>query len=66
MKNRDKYVLIKPCWALLVAEMRGSWAEVTILGPAFSSHVWSTVCEATDWPRISPILGVARCVIAGK
>ena len=46
--------------------MRGSWAEVTNLGPTFSNHVWSTACEATDCPRISPILGVDRCVIAGK
>ena len=66
MKNRDRYVLIRPCWALLVVEIKGSWAEVIILGPVFSNHVWSIVWEATDWPRMSPILGVARCVIAGK
>ena len=66
IRNKDRYVLIKPCWALLVAEISGSWAEVTNLGPTFSSHVWSTACEAMDWPRMSPILGVDRCVIAGK
>lgn len=60
MKKRERYVLTRPCWALLVAEIKGSWAEVTILGPAFSNHVWSTACEATDWPRTSPILGVVR------
>ena len=43
MKNRDRYVLMRPCWALLVVEIIGSWAEVTILGPVFSSHVWSIV-----------------------
>jgi len=49
-----------------VVEIRGSWAEVTILGPAFSNHVWSTVWEARDWPKIKPTLGVARWVMAGK
>lgn len=36
------------------------------LGPVFSNHVWSTVWEAIAWPKTSPTLGVARCVIAGK
>lgn len=49
-----------------MAEIIGSWAEAMALGPVFSSHVWSTVWEAIACPKISPILGVARCVIAGK
>jgi len=37
-----------PCCMLLVPEIRGSWAEVIALGPAFSSHVWSIVWDATN------------------
>lgn len=51
---------------LLTVEIRGSWADVIVLGPVFSSHAWSIVWEARDWPRIRFNLGVARCVIVGK
>lgn len=49
-----------------MAEIIGSWPDATALGPAFSSQVWSIVWDANAWPRTSPNLGVARCVIAGK
>lgn len=57
---------MEPCCRLLVVEIRGSWPEVIILGPVFSSHVWSSVWAAITWPRVSPALGVMRCTIIGK
>ena len=57
---------MEPCCRLLVAEIKGSWPDVAILGPVFSNHVWSIVWAAAVWPRASIILGAIRCVIIGK
>lgn len=37
--NRVRYVLIAPCWVLLVVVTKGILEEATALGPIFSSHV---------------------------
>lgn len=49
-----------PCWMLLAVEIRGRFVEVTVLGPTFSSHVWSTSWLAINWPRTRLSLGVKR------
>lgn len=55
-----RYVLIMPCWVLLVVVIRGMLREVTALGPVFSNQVWSTICDAIVWPRVRFSLGVKR------
>lgn len=42
-RNRVRYVLIIPCWALLVVVTRGRCIETRAFGPDFSNHVWSTI-----------------------
>lgn len=49
-----------PFWMLLVVVTRGLLRETSALGIAFSSHVWSTVCEAIICPRVKLISGVIR------
>lgn len=38
-KKKIRYVLIIPCWALLVVEIKGRFREVIAFGPSFSSQV---------------------------
>lgn len=38
-KNRVRYVLIMPCWILLVVVTIGRLVEITPFGPIFSNHV---------------------------
>lgn len=59
-RKRARYVLIMPCWMLLVVEMRGRFKEDTALGPVFSNQVWSTIWLAIDWPSIKLSLGARR------
>lgn len=54
------YVLIEPCWMLLMVEMRGVFSLVVALGPIFSSQVRSMVWLAMVWPRERLILGESR------
>ena len=51
---------------MLVEVTRGSCVEVSIFGPAFSNQVWSTIWLAMVWPNRRLILGVRRCITAGK
>ncbi len=66
MRKRARYVLIMPCWALLVVVIRGRLREATALGPDFSSQVWSIIWLAIVWPRVRFSLGVSRWMTAGK
>lgn len=61
-----RYVLIRPCWTLLVVVTKGSMEEVMDLGPAFSNQFWSTTWVAIAWPRVSVNFGGRRCIIDGK
>lgn len=38
----------------------------TAFGPVFSSHVWSTICAAMNWPKNRLILGGNRWIMFGK
>lgn len=51
---------------LLVVVTKGRLALAIALGPAFSSHVWSTVWLAIVCPKTRLILGVRRCTRVGK
>lgn len=51
---------------LLTAEANGGWVAEIVLGPVFSSHVWSISWDAIVWPKMSPVLGAVRCMIGGK
>lgn len=51
---------------LLVVVTRGLFRETSALGIIFSSHVWSTVCDAIIWPRVRLTCGVIRWIVAGK
>lgn len=42
-RNRAMYVLIEPCWMLLIVEISGVFRFVVALGPIFSSQVRSMV-----------------------
>lgn len=42
-RKRERYVLMRPCWVLLVDEIIGRAAEAIALGPNFSSHVRSII-----------------------
>lgn len=42
-RNRERYVLIIPCWVLLVVVIKGIFDETRALGPTFSNQVWSTI-----------------------
>lgn len=42
-RKRERYVLMRPCWVLLVVVIIGRVVEAVALGPVFSSHVWSTI-----------------------
>lgn len=42
-RKRVRYVLIIPCWALLVVVTKGMLRVVTAFGPVFSNHVWSII-----------------------
>lgn len=59
-RNKVMYVLIEPCWMLLMVEMRGVFSLVVALGPTFSSQVRSMVWLAMVWPRERLILGESR------
>lgn len=37
---------MSPCWVLLTVEARRGWVAEIILGPVFSSQVWSISWEA--------------------
>lgn len=65
-RNRVRYVVISPCCALLVAEMRGVLREVLALGPNFSSQVWSIIWLAIFCPSSKPSLGGSRWITVGK
>lgn len=46
-RKRARYVLIIPCWALLVVVIRGILSVAVALGPVFSNQVWSIIWLAT-------------------
>lgn len=50
-RKRAMYVLIEPCWMLLMVEIKGVFRLVAALGLIFSSQVRSMVWVATVWPR---------------
>lgn len=66
MKNRARYVLIRPRWVLLVVVIRGVLTEAAALGPTFSSQVWSVIWEAISWPKPNVSFGERRWMIGGK
>lgn len=59
-RKRVRYVLIIPCWMLLVVEARGRVALDTALGPVFSSQVWSTIWLAMVCPSTKLSFGERR------
>lgn len=59
-RNRARYVLIMPCWMLLVVVIKGVLREAIALGPVFSNQVWSTIWLAIDWPSTRLSLGMKR------
>lgn len=61
-----RYVLIIPCWILLVVVIRGRRVLDMALGPVFSNQVWSIIWLAAVCPRARLSLGVRRCMIEGK
>lgn len=65
-RKKERYVLIMPCWALLVVVIRGMFSEVRALGPVFSSQVRSMIWVAIVCPRVRLSLGSVRWIIAGK
>lgn len=44
-------VLIAPFWVLLVVVIRGVFKTTVALGPVFSNHVRSTICDEILCPR---------------
>lgn len=60
VRNRTRYVLIDPCWMLLMVEMRGVLTDEIALGPIFSNQVKSIIWVAIICPKIRFILGEAR------
>lgn len=60
------YVLIEPCWMLLIVEISGVFRFVVALGPTFSNQVRSMVWLAMVWPRVRLIFGESRWNTLGK
>lgn len=65
-RNRAIYVLIEPCWMLLIVETSGVFRFVVALGPIFSNQVRSMVWLAMVWPRVRLIFGESRWSTLGK
>lgn len=65
-RSRVRYVLIAPCWMLLVDVAREVLIEAIVLGPTFSSQARSMVWVATVWPNRRLSLGTERCAVVGK
>ena len=65
-KKRERYVLIKPCWVLLVVVIKGVLREATAFGPTFSNQVMSSIWLATIWPSTRFNLGEKRWTVVGK
>lgn len=65
-RKKVRYVLIMPCWELLVVVIRGILSEAVALGPVFSSQVKSIIWLAIVWPRVRLSLGSSRWMIVGK
>ena len=59
-ENKIRYVLIEPCWTLLIVETREVFNLIVALGPIFSSQAKSRIWLAMVCPRVRLVWGKSR------